>query len=42
LQKLAGAFKRENDDDCVIVIAEEAENILILRGVAFNPKEMKR
>ena len=27
---------RENEDDCVIAITEEAENILILRGVAFN------
>jgi len=28
---------RENEDDCVIVIAKGEENILILRGVAFNP-----
>ena len=27
---------RENEDDCVIVIAKGEENILILRGVAFN------
>lgn len=29
---------RENEDDCVIVIAKGEENILILRGVAFNPE----
>ena len=29
---------RENDDDCVIVIAKGEENILILRGGAFNPE----
>jgi len=38
LQKLAGAFMRENEDDCVIVVAKGEENILILRGVAFNPE----
>lgn len=29
---------RENEDDCVIAIAKGEENILILRGVAFNPE----
>jgi len=29
---------RENEDDCVIVVAKGEENILILRGVAFNPE----
>jgi hypothetical protein len=28
----------ENEDDCVIVVAKGEENILILRGVAFNPE----